>query len=546
MVLFLPIGRVFRLPDITATGYHVKTFDRKPNNYGYFSAMINLKLLLCRLILPVSLVIAVALVYAHAFSYPTFNPEHPFHYMLNAGLTGREWLDYYLVAGDPFYRPTAYFTYYQIVTQWIGWHDIYSFKLVGLTLLVLLGYLIYRLGVLLWAGDRLAAGLAALVTVVHPIMFVSVYEATGFDLLYQLLVLVIVFLFVGPALTGSRRWLVVGLCLGLYLVALTTKEQVVALPGFLLLVLLLDRWAPAVPARWWLLVGCILLTIGYILFSLPQIGYVDSGEYRTGFNIAEVLGNVTSGPLWIAHLFVRNSETWPWMTVHNTIPDTLYGLSVVGVILWYGVRVFRQRQPEEQRRASIAVIFVISFIAIPIYSGGRSWHYALPLAGFALIQGRAIAMAIRAWAGSDRRRWGGAVAVAAILPVALSMVGFAREMDARSALFRINTEALIHPPVAPAAMPHGASILYETGDNSWMYGLGRLFRFAYLDPSLNEIIVPALVALTPEQGKAWLAAPSAYYFVYDPDHLPAWTDHSSQLRSYLEESETYRVNGGQP
>ena len=507
--------------------------------------MINPKSPLCRLILPVSLVIAVTLVYAHAFSYPTFNPEHPFHYMLNAELTGREWLDHYLVVGDLFYRPTVYFTYYQVVTHWIGWHDIYSFKRVGLALLVLLGYLIYRLGILLWAGDRLAAGLAALITVVHPIMFVSVYESTGFDLLYQLLVLAVVFLFVGPALIGPRRWLAAGACLGLYLVALTTKEQVVALPGFLLLVLLLDRRAPAVPARWWVLAGCVLLTIGYILFNLPRMGYVDSGEYRTGFNGAEVLSNIASGPLWIAHLFVTNSETWPWMTIHNTVPNTLYGMGVVGVILWYGVWVIRQRQPEEQRRASIAVAFVISFMAIPIYSGGRSWHYALPLAGFALIQGRAVAMAIRAWAGSDRRRLGGAAVLVAILPVALSMAGFAREMDARSALFRINTEALIHPPVAPEAMPHGASILYETGDNSWMYGLGRLFRFAYLDPSLNEIIVPTLTALTSEQSKAWLASSHAYYFVYDPDHLPAWTDHSAQLRLQLEEGRVRRVNGGQ-
>ncbi len=495
--------------------------------------MTDLRPLLPRLIVPVVLVAAVALVYAHAFSYPTFNPEHPFHYMLNAGLTGHEWLEHYLVVGDLFYRPTVYFTYYQVVTQLVGWHDLYGFKLIGLGLLVLLGLAVYRLGLRLWDGDRLAAGLAALVTVIHPIMFVSVYESTGFDLLYQLLILAIVALFIGSALSGRWRWSLAVLCVLLYAAALTTKEQVVALPGFMLLVLVLDRRGGAVPARWLVLAGCVALTVGYILFNLPRMGYVDSGEYRTGIDCGEILSNIGSGPLWLAHLFVTDSESWPWMTVHNTVLNGLWGLAVVGVVGWYGVWAFRRGDPEERRRLLIAAAFVVSFMAIPIYSGGRPWHYALPLAGFALIQGRATATVLRSLAGTDRRRLGGVTALAVALPVVLSAINFPREMEARSSLFRINTEAMLHPPVAPEVMPHGATILYATGDNSWMYGLGRLFRFAYLDPTLDEIIVPALSALTPAQAGTWLAAPHAYYFVYDAEALPAWTDHSAELRARL-------------
>jgi hypothetical protein len=495
--------------------------------------MTDLRPRLFRLIVPALLVAALAAVYAHAFSYPTFNPEHAFHYMLNVGLTGREWLDDYFTVGDLFYRPTVFFTYYQLVTELLGWHDVYGFKLLGLGLLLILGLTVNRLGRQLWPGDRLAAGLAALVAVVHPIMFVSVYETTGFDLLYQLLILTIVSLFIGPALTGRRRWLLAGLCLCVYLVALTTKEQVVALPGFLALVLVLDRAAGPVPARWLVLAGTVALTIGYVLFNLPRMGYVDSGEYRTGINYAEILSNIGSGPLWIAHIFVTDSETWPWMTVHDTVPDTLYGLAVVGVVGWYAFGVFRREDLEERWRLLTVAAFVACFVAIPIYSGGRPWHYALPLAGFALIQGRAMAVAIRRLCGGHRRRLVVAAAVAALLPVALSAAGFPREMDARLSLFRINTEAMLHPPVEPKAMPHDATILYATGVNSWMYGLGRLFRFAYLDPTLTEMIVPDLSVLTPEQGLAWLLAPHAYYFVYDPDRLPAWTDHSAALRAML-------------
>ena len=495
--------------------------------------MIDLRPLFSRLIVPALLVVAVALVYARAFSYPTFNPEHAFHYMLNAGMTGREWLLHYLTVGDLFYRPTIYFTYFQVVTGLVGWHDIYGFKLIGLGLLVLLGLAVYRLGLVLWVGDRLAAGLAALVVVVHPIMFVSVYETTGFDLLYQLLILALVSLFLSPVLTGGRHWWFAGLCLGLYLVALTTKEQVVALPAFLALALMVERRDGPVPARRLVLAGTAALTVVYILFNLPRLGYVDSGEYRTGVNYAEILGNIASGPLWLAHLFVRDSGSWPWMTVQNTWPNTLYGLAVLGLTGWYAVRVFRAEDRKDWRRVLIAAAFVACFIAVPIYSGGRPWHYALPLAGFALIQGRATATAIRWLARGDRRRLLAVAALAAALPVALSVASFSREMDARLPLFRINTEAMLHPPVAPEAMPHGATVLYATGVNSWMYGLGRLFRFAYLDPTLNEMIVPTLEALTPEQGRAWLAAPHAWYFVYDPDHLPAWSDHSAGLRASL-------------
>ena len=57
----------------------------------------------------------------------------------------------------------------------------------------------------------------------------------------HLCVIAVAVLFCGRALAGrwSAAWL--ALAVVLYLVALTSKEQAIALPGFLLLVLLIER-----------------------------------------------------------------------------------------------------------------------------------------------------------------------------------------------------------------------------------------------------------------------------------------------------------------
>lgn len=494
--------------------------------------MKDLRALAFRLSLPGACVLAATLVYGYAFVHPTFNPEHAFHYMLNAGMTWRDWIGHYLTTGDLFYRPSAYYTWYQVVTRIVDWHDIQGFRLVTLGLLLVLTLVLARVGRVLLDDDRLACGLAALFFLVHPLTFIPVYEISGFDLLYQFAVLGILGLVGGGALHGPRRRLAVVGCLLLYAAGLTAKEQTIAVPLFLGLLLTFDPKARA-SAEWRvLLAGVAALTAIYLRFDLPRMGYVATGDYRTGFNLDQLLGNLTSGPLWIVHLFVVDSDSWPWMKAFHEGPaNTLYGVVIVAISAWYGVRVGFGADRGERHRLLVLAAFVVATLALPIYSGGRPWHYALPLAGFALILGRATAAAIRTL--PDRRVAAAASLGAAAIPVLLSMSGLPREIEGRLPMFRVCYEALEHPPVPPGALPPGATVLYATGPNSWVYGLGRLFRFVYRDPTLTEIFVSDINALTPKQALAWRSAAHAAYFVYDPERLPAWRDQSAELRARL-------------
>jgi len=501
--------------------------------------------------------LAIAAVYARSFDYPTFNPEHALFFALNDGLTWRGLLDKYLDFTSGFYRPTVFYVYYQLISRLAGWHDIAAYRAAAVLLLFVFGVAVYRLALTLMDRDRLAASAAAVLAVVHPLMFAHIYEAVGGYLVNHLCVIAVAVLFCGRALAGrwSAAWL--ALAVVLYLVALTSKEQAIALPGFLLLVLLIERLLGplsaearlAEPLRRLLLrrrVTCFFLiaavSVAYLgLAFFPQYGLAiftvshdAAAAYRVAFNPQIVLSNLVSGPFGVAHIFKWPMVTWGMTWIQDNPWNTLFGVVLLAAIAWHvGTAALKRDRAELASFAVLLALFLAAAIP-PIISGGRPWHYVLCVAAYAVMAGRAFAALARRAAGQRRAVLGGALLASFAGVVAMERGNFAREVRVRMPLFKLNAEAMQRPPVAPAAMPRGATVLYSIkGHDGWDFGVGNLFRLAYLDATIRELQAPDAEHLAPEMARDWLSARNAYYFAYDPAREPPWRDDTARFAAML-------------
>ena len=511
--------------------------------------------------------LAIAAVYAQSFDYPTFNPEHALLFAANDGLTWRGLLDKYRDVTPGFYKPTTFYAYYQLMSRAFGWHDIAAFRLASILLLFAFGVAVYRLAITLMAGDRLAASGAAVLTVVHPLLFTMVYEAVGFDLINHLCVLSVAVLFCGRAFAGKwgAAWL--ALAALLYLVALTAKEQAVALPAFLFLVLLIERFIGPLSAeaglgvaeqrrlrrrRWTCFLLIATLTAAYlwrVIFARYGAGMLavshDAGAYRATFDPAVVLSNLVSGPFGVAHIFKWPMVTWGMTWIQDKPWNEAFGVALLAAIVWHVGTAARARDRAELARFAVLLALLMAAGLPPIVSGGRPWHYSLCVAAYAVMAGRAFATLVRRAAVRRPAAFGTALLATFVAVVVMEHGNFAREVRFRMPLFRLNAEALKRPPVAPAAMPRGATILYSiTGHEGWDFGAGNLFRLVYLDATIHELQAPDAEHLAPEMARAWLAASHAYYFTYDPAREPPWQDDSAHFAAKLAAARLPGVAGG--
>ncbi|MGO8868265.1 MAG: hypothetical protein ACLQME_17375 [Alphaproteobacteria bacterium] len=501
--------------------------------------------------------LAMAAVYARSFDYPTFNPEHALSFAVNDGLTWRGLLDRYLDFTAFFYRPTDFYVYYQLMSRLAGWHDIAAYRAAAFVLLFAFGVGVYGLAITLMEGDRLAASAAAVFAVVHPLMFTHIYEAVGFYLINHLCVISAAVLFCGRAFAGrwGKAWL--ALAVVLYLVALTSKEQSIALPGFLLLVLLIERLLGPISAEARLAeaerrrlrrrrVTCFLLiaalSVAYLrLVFFPHYGLAmftvshdPAAAYRVAFNPQIVLSNLVSGPFGVAHIFKWPMVTWGMTWIQDNPWNTVFGAALLAAIAWHvGTAALKRDRPELASFAVLLALFMAAAVP-PIISGGRPWHYVICVAAYAVMAGRAFAVLARRVAGQQRAVLGGALLVSFAVVVVMEHGNFAREVRVRMPLFKLNAEAMQRPPVAPAAMPRGATILYSVkGHDGWDFGDGNLFRLVYLDATIHELQVPDAEHLSLEMAREWLSARNAYYFAYDPARDPPWRDETARFAAML-------------
>ena len=106
-------------------------------------------------------------------------------------------------------------------------------------------------------------------------------------------------------------------------------------------------------------------------------------------------------------------------------------------------------------------------------------------------------------------------------------------MSQSNGLFRINTEALTHPPVSPGKMPQDATVIYIAKPNAWSYGCGALFKFVFENGNLNEIPIKSLDSIGKDFVVDLLSRKNVFYFEYAADRNPAWIDKTADFRSFL-------------
>ncbi len=490
-----------------------------------------------------AIILSILAVYVQVLSYPRYSPEWSLFYYWNVNLSLKDITVLYnpfLVSFDQyFYRPTAFVTFYQLVTPFIDWRNIAAFQILGIILLVINSVFIYYFVRHLFK-DEITPLLTSLLSFIHPVFFILIHNLFMTDFLYQFFLLWFCILFCGDFLERKRAPLWIVTALLLYLLAITSKEQAIGLPVFLVGFVLLDFFFNRATAagtalfrnRLVLTVLTITITVIYVMIFLSRIqNPLSGGEYRTGLNVGIIINNIISGFLWLFHIFIYPNKTWPLFRVHNTIVNTVYGLMVLAAVLYYGAIIIIRKEREEIRTFLGLLFFIAAFMLLPVYSGGRPWHFALPAVAVMMLYARFISRLL----GKVGRRNIAAVAlcVAVIVPMTLSAINFSRDMNRVDEAFKLNSEALLHPPLPGSSIPKGSTIAYYPAEAKWLYGCGHMFSFVYGRNDINEIPVPDMNTITPEAALDLYSKAHLFYFEYDRNREPRWQDKSAQFRARL-------------
>ena len=306
-------------------------------------------------------------VYAEAFLYPSFSPELATFYVLNQPPQFDGLLNEYLTFGGGWYRPSIFFTYYRTITCFFDWHSLYAFKVASLILLLLLGVTIYVFSRMLFNDNSYTSLVAAVASITSPLLFICIYESTGFDFIYQIFVLLVVIVFI--SLSRSSSHVVPRIVLGLifYLVALTCKEQAITLPVFLVGVLVIDLFfrrkgtiVQQVGHRGQLILagGTVLMT-GLYYYLHARIMPTHTGGYRTEFDWEMISTNLIRLPLWLTHLFFDRAGFY--IDVHDTALNNSYGMGMLVVTVSSVVFLILRRRFTELRESFILIAFVLSY-----------------------------------------------------------------------------------------------------------------------------------------------------------------------------------------
>ncbi|MBP7734480.1 MAG: hypothetical protein KA369_00775 [Spirochaetes bacterium] len=491
-----------------------------------------------------ALIISILAVYSQVLSYPRYSPEWSLFYFWNYNLSLKDIIALYnpfLVSfGQYFYRPTAFVTFYQLVTPFIDWHNIAGFQVLGVIMLAINSVFIYYFTRQLFK-DEITPLLTSLLSFIHPVFFILIHNLFMTDFLYQFFLLWFCIIFCGNFLERKKAFPWIAIAMFLYLLAVTSKEQAIGLPvflaGFLILEFLFNRTTVATGNalfrnRLVLTLMVIIITIIYIAIFLSRVQEsFSSGEYRIGLNPAIIINNIVSGFLWLFHVFKFPNKTWPLFRVHSTNANNIYGLMVLAAVFYYGAIIVIRKERDEIRKLLGLLFFIAAFMMLPVYSGGRPWHFALPAVAVMMLYARFVSRLLEK--ARNRTVAVAALCIIVIVPMTLSAINFSRDMNRVDEAFKLNSEALLHPPLPGSSIPKGSTIAYYPAEAKWLYGCGHMFSFVYARNDINEIPVPDIIAITPEAALDLYSKANLYYFEYDRSREPRWQDKSTEFKARL-------------
>ncbi len=495
--------------------------------------------------------IAAFAVYGQVLTHPRFSPEWPLFYNWNLNLSFKDFLNWY----NPFsstgwFRPTSFITFYQIITQFLDWRNIFAFQIISIIVIIINSFFIYFFTKQIY-NDTITPILTSLLSLIHPIYYSLIYNLFITDFLYQIFILWFVIIFCGNFLERKKAYIWCIAAFIIYLLALTSKEQAIGLPvfliGFLLIMVfsnknMINLKNKLFGYRLILVLLTLVTTIIYVAIYLSKkSGLNNTGEYRTGLNLDIIISNVLSGPLWLSHIFVLDSKTWGISRdLHNTILNNLYGVMIIIFIISYLLISIIYKKRSEIYKLLICLFFTIAFLILPLYSGGRPWHYALPVVTFLMLYSRSVTTVFEKIPSKVTRFF--FISFIIILPLFLSVQNFYREMQFFDIQFKLNTEALINPPMLSSSIPKGSTIAYYPIQAKWLYGCGFLYSYIYQRADIVEIPIPDIEDMTSEVAQEYLSIDNLFFFKYS---YPIWEDKTLEFKaalcSKLSRSEAERI-----
>ena len=476
------------------------------------------------------------------FTYDSFGPETALYYYYSDGLTFTQALRNFSYVQLMWYRPVSSVLYW-VGEQFAGWHNIVGWKALHFLTVLAALYAIYWLVTACLGGGRLAGLLAAAWFCAVPNVYPGVMEAVGFDFVHITFTVLCAGIYLrGMRAAGARMVVLTGLAWLCFLIALASKEVVLAAPIYLALLSALA--APDYKNLKWrremlrLAPFFAVLPIYYLVhFAKVAPGtFSGDGPYRSVANWTMIVANLRKMPLWILRIYGYTGEKLGEHMYQSTLVNNLVGVAAAALasVMWWG----KVRSPSYRRLLLALLGWIAVFLVLPVYAGGFIWHINLPLVGYAVLFGMAGAWAWESISSRILCRF--LLGVFLIGLVALGRYNLHTELyDGTHALaFRINHSVLSRPPV-PADQLGRAPLVYiedRLGVGGWWYGCYRfLFNYTYLRHDIKEVVVPPLAAVPQNLRASWLAHPNAYFFRLDDNF--DWRDASAEFRTIIHQND---------
>jgi hypothetical protein len=479
--------------------------------------------------------------YEYIISYWSFGPEYASFWYFNQGAGLQEILTRYQYHWN-WYRPTAFYLPYWFGSQFLDWHNLAGWKAFNLATAVSCSFLIYWLVQILFGRKRLAGVLAALYFILHPTLYLVIFEVSAFDFAH---------IFFG-LLTGccylsavhSRSWRSVLWTLGAmlaYFAALTSKEITVVVPGFLAIASTVAVIEAGDRRKQWKvelarLLPFVVLMASYLVWymsTLPKNMGTSEGAYRTGLNLPLILENAVKYPIWMLRIFggTRDSATQAaeFANYRNSLIGLGLAVTALGGCLW------SMRRGQRIWPFVLLLGWIAVFLVVPVYSGGYLWHANLAMTGYAAIAGFGLSYVVEQL--PSRRLQASAAGVLLLGMFLLARVNVKEFLflDGRRPIYRMIYHVMTKPPVPADGMKGQPLVLVEDSGNFgwWAYGGGTgLIRYVYKNPKIQEKVTPPLDRVPEATCKEWFSQPQRYFLRYDPTYR--WFDASTEFQQHCE------------
>jgi len=485
--------------------------------------------------------LATLVVYLPLLRAPLFLCEYTSYYAANAQMTLGQLLSKYLPIHPGWYRPTTHFTYFQLLQEFVDWHDFFTIRLIAIAHMIILGGAVAAIAHALFQRGR-AAIVAGVLAATHPIQALQVVDLIHYDTIYQTALLLLFLWFLRPASpVKSARWVEVFGAVALWILAITSKEPAIGISGWLIGVYLATRRVPGwnqfnpmnSPAKTGMALFVVLSSVGLMVVRITMGGWDSSGEYRVGLDLHQVGSNLVAAVLWPFNILPWATPSFPgYADAHRHIASLVVGFLTVGGFLIGVLHLWRTGGQRNRFILFHLFLWFVAMSAIPIYSGGRPWHFGPSQAAIALLAGLGLDLAL------ERIRRYRIRALTLSIVCCFYIVTTAHSMLADRAMRKNPQEwvrsALDDPPVAPEALPENAKIYYEVGANSWALGAGDLWKFVYLRPALREFALESISSLEAREIDHILLYPeSVFFFQFDSASAPHWRDTTEEFLELL-------------